>query len=286
MHTLSNSNKSPEKETAAVYRRAIMDFQNIGYADRLQFFGTANVFEAVGNMSEGEFVATVRDCEKSNIIGITLLPKFDYYSLSHNIPALDEPWWLKPAESCSNMCAIADGRSYVSDAADVFAVRPALIAKAYNFTVGHEVDYGGKRWTYIGDNYFLCNTAFCKMAFRKDENATDANDYESSDIKAYLDNWFRDAKNVVMGGQIWESSYTGERVMVCVPCDYDGNVICCDEDGAIHTFSKAEFNEEFRFSGKIVQSFGGTISSFCAAKEEFGQRVEEIVKSSFSDNHA
>ena len=286
MHTLSNNNKSPEKETAAVYRRAIMDFQNIGYVNRLQFFGTADIFEAVGNMSEGEFVATVRNCEKNNIIGITLLPKFDYYSLSHNIPALDEPWWLKPAESCSNMCAIADGRSYVSDAADVPAVRPALIAKAYNFTVGHEVDYGGKRWTYIGDNYFLCNTAFCKMAFRKDENAADANDYESSDIKAYLDNWFRDAKNVVMGGQIWESSYTGERVMVCASCECDKNIVCYAESDTIYTFRKEEFAEEFTFTGKVVKSFDKICDSFAVAKKEFRKHVEEIIKSASSDNHA
>ena len=362
-----NDGKNAEKKTMSTYRRAIMDFKKMSGADRLQFFGTEDVFEAVESMQEDEFIASVRNFKKpvtgqywendedvvlvlspgkgcvvvihenmciekmeindffehffptgkstvlfgdaapsravikhdasgkavygvdgDNIIEITLLPRYQYYNYAACIPTLEnfkKSWWLYPSnpiETDDMECVDPiDKEVYGCDVGDDYAVRPVLVVKSHNFQIDDEVEFGKKLWTYIGGNYLLCNTAFCEMAFKKDR---DSLDYESSDIKKYLDNWLKNAKSVVAGGQIWESSHTGERVMVCATYECDKNIVCYAESDMVYTFRKEEFIKEFTFTGKIVNSFGGMLGLFTAVKKEFRKHVEEIIKLTFPDN--
>ena len=44
-------------------------------------------------------------------------------------------------------------------------------------------------WTMIGDSLALCDDVVGSCAFRKNWKAQDANIYEKSDIKKWLENW-------------------------------------------------------------------------------------------------
>ena len=80
-------------------------------------------------------------------------------------------------------------------------VRPALILstlKSSNLKsieklgVGEHFEFGGYTFTVISKKYALCDEAIAEMAFREDLIAKDANVYEKSDVKKFLDNWFRE----------------------------------------------------------------------------------------------
>lgn len=47
----------------------------------------------------------------------------------------------------------------------------------------------GYTWTVISDKYILCDRIVEKTPFRQDWEAPDANVYEKSDIKRWLENW-------------------------------------------------------------------------------------------------
>ena len=84
---------------------------------------------------------------------------------------------------------------------DIGCVRPALILsnlKSSNLKsieelgVGEHFEFGGYTFTVISNKYALCDEAIDEMAFREDYEAKDANVYEKSDVKKFLDNWFRE----------------------------------------------------------------------------------------------
>ena len=60
------------------------------------------------------------------------------------------------------------------------------------------IEFGGYTFTIISDKYALCDEAIAKMAFREDCEADDANVYESSDIRTYLEEWYYSKKNTVI----------------------------------------------------------------------------------------
>lgn len=74
-------------------------------------------------------------------------------------------------------------------------MRPALILDATNLDIGDKFKFYNHVWTVISNTYALCDDEFCKMTFRKDLTAKDANVYEKSDIKKYLDNEFEKMKD-------------------------------------------------------------------------------------------
>ena len=75
---------------------------------------------------------------------------------------------------------------------DGICVRPALRIlnlASYNLHAKDTIRLAGKRWTVISDDLILCDEIVGNCAFRDDYEAPDANDYEKSDVKKWLENW-------------------------------------------------------------------------------------------------
>ena len=119
----------------------------------------------------------------------------------YNIQHIDVSWWLRSPGGIQDFAAYVnpDGSLYLSYVFSSFeAVRPALKFNAQNLRVADRFISFGYSWKVIEDGIALCDDVFCRMAFRKDWQAPDANDYTHSDIKTYLDRQFERMKNVVV----------------------------------------------------------------------------------------
>lgn len=128
--------------------------------------------------------------------GLTLLSKEEYFELKENIPKVEFWWWLRsPGLSSLSACDVYDygrlGGSPVNN--DYDAVRPALIlASESNFIIGDKFIFDNHHWTVVSNEYALCDDKYCYMWFREDWKASDANVYDASDIKKYIDDeWSR-----------------------------------------------------------------------------------------------
>jgi len=62
-----------------------------------------------------------------------------------------------------------------------------------NLKIGDEFTFGGKHFRIISDNLAFCIEDIGLRTFREDWQAENANDYDASDIKKYVDEWFAEA---------------------------------------------------------------------------------------------
>lgn len=142
-----------------------------------------------------------RNIKKSAINGISLLSKKEYEARRDSIPLADGWWWLRSPGCYSDYVAYINEDGSVNDLGfPVFYskcfVRPVLWLNqgSAHLKISEKFRFGDKTWTYIGDGFAIADEPFCKMAFRKDANAEDANSYEASDVKKYLDAWLDDQR--------------------------------------------------------------------------------------------
>ena len=135
------------------------------------------------------------ECELK-IDGITLLSIEEYEACREYIPPLNDLWWLR-----------SPGRKMVHDAVNVayglvdgyglnvesdLAVRPALKItdiKSAKLKLGGKFDLFGYTWTVISDSLALCDSSIGRFHFRSYWRAEDANDYEASNVKKYVEGW-------------------------------------------------------------------------------------------------
>jgi len=131
------------------------------------------------------------------INGITLLSIEEYEACKYIIPNINFWWWLRSpgyssinAANVSNVGNVSDFGNYVNY--DDRAVRPALIYESSNLQIGDKIKIVGYNWTVISDSMILCDDVVGFTYFRKDWRANDANDYEKSDIKKWLNDWWKE----------------------------------------------------------------------------------------------
>ena len=139
-----------------------------------------------------KFTATPADIE---ITGATLLSLEEYKEYKDNVTLLSESWWLRSPGVWNYEKAEAYEVRYINCVNNivhsVYAIRPALqISNLGDVEVGDKIKFGGKFFTVISLKYALCDTAIGHGAFREDSKAADANDYNASDIKKFVDEWF------------------------------------------------------------------------------------------------
>ncbi len=136
------------------------------------------------------------------ITGAKLLSAKEARNLDKEILKADKDWWLG---SCGHFdyyaaCVYGDD-SYVSIYGENVClscgVRPALEISNLNFSIyqiGDAFSFGDHSFTVISEKYALCNDMIGECAFRKDWEVKGSNDYEVSDIKKFVDDWFAKAK--------------------------------------------------------------------------------------------
>lgn len=144
-----------------------------------------------------EGIVLTQDKQLPDIKGITLLSLAEYQELKSNI-SLKHWWWLRsPGRSASNAAFMVgvygDVHDYGYSVNGEFGVRPALILDSSNLNVGDSFEFGNHTFTVISEKYALCDDAIGKHCFRKDWNAKDANNYEASDVKKYVEDWYEKA---------------------------------------------------------------------------------------------
>ena len=153
-----------------------------------------------------EKIITTTEPIELEITEIALLSKEEYEKAKENIPMLPCWWWLRSPGGRSINAAYVDIDGWVYDHGyyvdiDDYAVRPALKTRnleSTNLQIGDKVQLAGYTWTVISDGIILCDEAVGNTCFRKDWKAPDANVYEASDIKKWLENWAKE-KGIVVG---------------------------------------------------------------------------------------
>ena len=109
-------------------------------------------------------------------------------------------WWLRsPGYSQGYAASVnLDGSvHYCGDDVDYAddCVRPALKInlESSGLTIGDTFSFGGKTFKIISDDLAFCLEDIGTHCFRKDWKAPDANVYEASDVKRFVDAWFEKA---------------------------------------------------------------------------------------------
>lgn len=132
-----------------------------------------------------------------NIESVTLLSLEEAEKVPQNIRAFKEQWWLCSSGFIDRNAACVYGEyGYVSvggiDVEREIGVRPALKfnLESTNLQIGSKIKVFGYNWTVISDKLILCDDIVGKSAFREDCEADYANEYESSDVKKWLENWY------------------------------------------------------------------------------------------------
>lgn len=136
-----------------------------------------------------------------DITAITLLSIEEYKVAEDNIPPVDNGWWLRsPGGYRFNAACVYPG-GVVDDygatvSFDFVGVRPALRFNptSLNLQIGEKVLSGGFTWTHVSEGLLLCDRIITQMPFRKDWQAEDADKYEASDVKKYIEELYQSWK--------------------------------------------------------------------------------------------
>ena len=129
------------------------------------------------------------------VLGATLLSKEEYNANSDIIKELWQgvTWWTRSKgwEGDDYACIVSTSLHDRGDVVDrEFAVRPAIELDFRRLSKGTKVSYAGETFTVLEDGLALCDGLVRMMAFRADRSAPNANEYESSDIKNWVEAWF------------------------------------------------------------------------------------------------
>ena len=137
----------------------------------------------------------IEEERKIEIDEITLLSLEEYETYQNAIPKIAAWWWLRSpnASIVANAPDVDnDGLIHTISVTSDDGIRPALRIKnpeSFDIGIGDKFRLAGDMWTMIGDGLALCDDVVGNCAFRKNWKAQDANIYEKSDIKKWLENW-------------------------------------------------------------------------------------------------
>lgn len=109
-------------------------------------------------------------------------------------------WWLQSPGYGSDHTAVVGSYGSVFGSGnyvcyDNGVVRPALKIKNSNLKIGDSIFFGDKEFEIISEELAFCKSDIGNHCFREKWKAKDANDYEKSDVKRFVDKWFEKAIN-------------------------------------------------------------------------------------------
>ena len=143
-----------------------------------------------------EIVTTVTDVEL-DVKEITLLSADEYRKNIDYILTVNHWWWLRSPGYESDLALLVSCVGALLDYGyfvyfDSGWVRPALRVsnlKSLDLKLGDDLGIANRDWTVISDDLVLADEPIGRCVFRKNWKAEDANDYNASDVKKYLENW-------------------------------------------------------------------------------------------------
>lgn len=130
------------------------------------------------------------------ITGITLLAAEEARALPGDIRSIGKSWWLRSPGYYDYYAEFVYSDGLVCQIGDFVhfehGVRPALVfnPESSNLSEGDHFEAAGHTWTVIAKNKALCDGIIGKCAFRANYRTVNANNFETSDIKKFLDKWF------------------------------------------------------------------------------------------------
>lgn len=134
------------------------------------------------------------------LTGATLLTLEEVKTLPEETLAIGRWWWLRSpgSSSCSAACVGSDSSVYCNGDYVYYdrAVRPALTINNLEFSslrIRDVFQFADKEFEIISDTKALCTENVGKCTFREDWRAEDANNYETSDVKTFVDDWYHHA---------------------------------------------------------------------------------------------
>lgn len=107
-------------------------------------------------------------------------------------------WWLRSPGYYSDIAADVGSIGDVDRSGrfvdnDDDAVVPALRIKSSGSDIGRRFRFGDKEFLILSPELAISTSSIGKHCFREEWDAPDANDYEASDVKNYIDRWFEDS---------------------------------------------------------------------------------------------
>lgn len=144
-----------------------------------------------------EKIITTLEPQELEITGITLLSKEEYEACEEHIAPRNFWWWLRsPSSSSDDIAACVYDEGYV-DSIYVYSSRvgvsPALQIcnlESSNLKIGDRFKLKGQTWTVVSEGYALCDDNIGYHCFRENWRASDANVYEKSDVKKFVEEWW------------------------------------------------------------------------------------------------
>lgn len=172
------------------------------------------------------------------ITGATLLSVEEAKQLDEKILKVGDCWWLRSPGlyDVDAACVYGDIGSVYDDGRDVrhsFGVRPALQLsnlEGSGLQIGDKFTFGDRSFTVISEKYALCDENVWRSIFREDWEAweaKDANVYEKSDIKKFVDDWFEKALEKENDNRfvVADKMNTDKKESICFDCSIYTNPI-------------------------------------------------------------
>ena len=150
---------------------------------------------------------TVKQEMNIDIKEVTLISTEEYFKYKDNIPNVYDEYCTRTpglyagtidhvtsySGQQDGLQAICPGGSGVDVAT---RIRPLLVTQenvsAYGLKIGDELEMLDNTWTVIAENLIFCNDTIGSCCFRKDRKADDSSLYEASDMKKYIDKWYKE----------------------------------------------------------------------------------------------
>lgn len=144
-----------------------------------------------------EKIETIKTAMDINFTGARLLTKEEADRLPKRLKLYRNWWWTFNAadnDHHNGAWVVFGYRGYLhyDTVGNERAVRPALRIESKDLQIGDTFLFGGKEFEVIKEGLAFCTTDIGESAFRTDWKAEDANQYEASDIKKYIDKWFEE----------------------------------------------------------------------------------------------
>lgn len=170
---------------------------NLSYWDNLDNLISEELAKSAPSTLVEMKVHQINMVNTPKLASITLLSLEEYQELKPNISLLNHWWWLRSPGDSAYEAAFVHGADGFVDAAGLdvggaFGVRPALVLESSTLQIGDIFEFGNHIFTVISDKYALCNGSIGNHCFREDWKAKDANNYETSDVKKYIESWAKE----------------------------------------------------------------------------------------------